>query len=89
MTQKNYGNRLTLIILSKFDKKKTWNIFLSVGSKVTLGLCQVNQRSNYLGGPYGHQIWSEEPLTRMKRNAWVKGHKGVMQGEPEVKLFAK
>ena len=36
---------------------------------------------------YGHQIWSEEPLTRVKHNAWVKGHIGVIQGQPGVKLL--
>ena len=27
--------------------------------------------------PYGHQNWWEEPLTKVKGNAGVKGHTGV------------
>ena len=38
--------------------------------------------------PYGHQIWWEEPLTRAQCIAGVKGHAGVSQGQPEVKLLS-
>ena len=36
---------------------------------------------------YGYQIWLEQPLTRAQCIAEVKGHVGVSQGQPEVKLL--
>ena len=39
--------------------------------------------------PYGHQIWSEEPLAGVehKFNAGIKGHIRIVRDQPEVKLF--
>ena len=51
-----------------------------LGSKVTKGSRRVNQRLNYLRISYGHQIWYEEPLTRVEYYAGVKGHIEVMWG---------
>ena len=58
-------------------------------SKLTQGSPEVNQRSNYLEMPYGHQIWSQEPLTRVPQIAGqhgVKGHEWIIWDQPEVKL---
>ena len=37
--------------------------------------------------PYGYQIWLEESLTRELCTTGVKGHAGVIQGQPGVKLL--
>ena len=37
--------------------------------------------------PNGYQIWSNESLTRVQSIAGAKGHLGVSQGQPEVKLL--
>ena len=51
------------------------------------GSARVNQGSNCLKMPYGHQIWWGKPLTKASCIAEVKGHAGVSQGQPEVKFF--
>ena len=45
------------------------------------GSSKVNKRSDCLGMPYGHQIWCEEPLSRVQHIARVKCRGG---GEPLV-----
>ena len=63
------------------------NAYALLGSKVMQGSSGVNQGSNYLEMPYGHQIWWGEFLTKVKCIAGVKGHTGVSKGQPEVKLL--
>ena len=57
-----------------------------LGSKVIQGSAEVNQWSNCSGMPYGYQIWYDDPLTKVKCNAVVEGHKRSDWGQPEVKL---
>ena len=47
------------------------------GQRPRRGHEEVNQRSNCLGMPYGHQIWSDEAPSRAQCIAGVKGHKEV------------
>ena len=63
---------------TKFDRKMPCprsNALL--GSKVMQGSSGVNQGSNWLEMPYGHQIWWEESLIKPYCIAGVKGHVGV------------
>ena len=79
---------LTCPMATKFDRKNPWpkcNALL--GSKVMQESAGVNQRSNCLKMSYGFQIWYEEPLTRAKGIAGIKGHAVVSQGQPQVKLL--
>ena len=73
---------------TKFGGKNPWpecNALL--GSKVMQGSLRVNQGSNCLEMPYGHQIWWEESLTTALCIAWVKGHEGVSWGQVGVNLL--
>ena len=36
---------------------------------------------------YSYQIWLEEPLIEVQRNAGVEGNPGVSQGQLRVKLL--
>ena len=47
-----------------------------LGLKDNAGVIRVIQRSNYSGIPYGHQMWSHEPLTGASHIADVKGQTG-------------
>ena len=62
------------------------NVMHCWGQRLRRGNLGVIQRSNCLTMPYGHQIQPKEPL-RVKYNAGVKGHIGVIQGQPEFKLL--
>ena len=63
---------------TKFSWKKPWpECSALLGSKVMQGSSGVNQGSNCLEMPYGHQIWWDRSLTKPKCIAGVKGHVGV------------
>ena len=51
--------------VTKFGRKNPWSECNTLlWTKVMHGSAGVNQRSNCLGMPYGHQIWFEEALCR-------------------------
>ena len=52
------------------------------------GSSGVNQGSNCLEMPYGHQIWWEESLTKVKCIIGVKGHVRVSWGQVGVNLLS-
>ena len=75
-------------MVTKFGGKNPWPKRTALlGSKVMQGSAGVKKGSTCLAMPYGHQIWREEPLTRAQCIAGVKGHAGVSQGQPEIKLL--
>ena len=51
------------------------------------GSASVNQSSNSLEMPCGHQIWLKGPHTRVLCIDGVKGLAGISWGQPEVKLL--
>ena len=60
---------------TKFDVK------VSDGVKGHVG---VGQRSTGFGMPYGHQLWSEEPLTKAYCFVGIKGHARVIRGNQRL-----
>ena len=74
---------------TKFGEKNPWPEHSALlGSKVMQGSYGVNQGSNCLEMPYGHQIWWEESLTKALWLAEVKGHVGVRWGQVGVNLLS-
>ena len=75
---------------TKFGDKNPWpECSALLGSKVMQGSSGVNQGSNCLEMPYGHQIWWEESLTKVLCIAGVKDHVGVSWCQVGVKLRSK
>ena len=59
-----------------------------LGSEDMQGSSRVNQGSNCLEMPYGHQIWWEESLTKAQCIAGVKGHIRVSWGQVGVNVLS-
>ena len=71
-------------ITTKFGRMNPWlESSTMMGSKVIQGSTGVSQGRDCSGMPYGHQ----ESLTKVWCIDEIKGHVGVSQGQPEVKLL--